>query len=321
MKLFMFDPIAHQEFYHQNDWVHIPQGVTPEFLDFASHQVASLLGTHGVRREGISVSKDQFVFELGDGQKLLEQIFAAVATLCGKRADKLTLSERHVNVYAEDASPSPRPHKDRFASQVSMGISLAVPAGSHLVLWPTEARDVNPLQRAGLAESLANVDAPETALAGAAEVAIFDSPGDVVVFPGSSIWHTRRKPAGAVVLYFKLNDFGSDPLAEDPRSAGIRARSLALLDSRDLWTASGVLSLGFESVTREYALTSGDEWLNVNVWGRQPVRISVEEFDVLREFRVKMPLVDPLRKVPVNESDVRRLVQIGAIDLVPVTDG
>ena len=320
--MFTFDPIAHQDFYLENDWVRIPQGVTPEFLDFASQRVADFLGTQGIRREGITVSKEQFVLEVGDHEELLEQVFVMVASLCGLEAERLTLSERHLNIYAEDAAPVPRPHKDRFASQVSMGVSIAIPEGSHLVLWPDAAREVNPLQRAGLTESLAVTDAPETVLATAAEIAIFDSPGDVQVFRGSSIWHTRRKSAGAVVLYFKLNDFGSDPLGEDPRSAGIRARSRGLLDDRDAFLeATAMLSRGFESVTREYALRSGAEWLNVNVWGRPPLRISMKELDVLHALRAEIPVAELLRKGPAREADVRRLVDVGAVDLFPGPNG
>src|SRR3974390_3323663 len=122
----------------------------------------------------------------------------------------------------------PRLYKDRLASQVSVGISIDIPEQSHLVLCPEIDRAVNPLQRAGLAESLLPSEAPETVLAGTTAVTIFDRPGDVQVFAGSSIWHTRRNPANAVVLYFKVNDFGSDPLSEDPTSAAGHHSSVSL---------------------------------------------------------------------------------------------
>jgi hypothetical protein len=37
----------------------------------------------------------------------------------------------------------------------------------------------------------------------------------MVVFHGSRVWHERVYPAGAMILYTKINATGSDPLGEN----------------------------------------------------------------------------------------------------------
>ena len=62
---------------------------------------------------------------------------------------------------------------------------------------------------------------------------IYDEPGDVMMFPGSAVWHLRRNSANTVNLYLKCNDFDCDPLAEDPSTERRR------LDTADLLARSG----------------------------------------------------------------------------------
>ena len=293
-------------------------GQVTNFVDFVRQQLSRFDPADALRREGISVSKEQFVLDLPPDDDLLGELFDCVAVVCGLDRSRLTLSERHVNVYAADAAPEPRPHKDRYASQVSIGFPIAVPEGSHFVFWPDEDRTPNPLQRAGLTEALPQDQAPEVVLAGSPAVKIHDQPGDVHMFPGSDLWHTRRFPAGAVVLYFKCNDFGSDPLGEDPGTPGARARSLELLARRDAFISStALLARRFESVTREFAVRARQHWFNVNIWGRLPLRISPTEFEILCMVG-DAPLVDDVLRGSgaLLEGPLRRLVELGALDLV-----
>lgn len=322
MKVFAFEPESHRFEFAAKGWTHIPAGATDEFCDYVRYQLDEGEAGAPIRREGITVSKQQFVLPL-PGAEILREVVEKVAALTGADPELLTLSERHVNVYASDAAPRPRPHKDRFASTFSVGISIAVPEGSRLVLWPDDAREVNPLQRAGLTEQLHPDDAPEVVLAGIEPVTVFDTPGDVQIFPGSGVWHTRWDPAGAVVMYFKFSDLGFDPLGEDPTSAGVRAGSVDVL-GRGERLAHGSPRLGrqFEAVTREYALGSGQEWANVQIWGRPPLRISDTELELLLAVDGEKTVAELVSSLSasnhVGERSLRRLVELGALDIIEV---
>ena len=322
MKVFSFEPESHRAAFAAKGWIHISAGATDEFCDYVRYQLDEGEAGAPIRREGITVSKQQFVLPLPEPE-ILREVVEKVAALTGADPELLTLSERHVNVYAPDASPRPRPHKDRFASTWSLGISITVPEESRLVLWPDDAREVNPLQRAGLTEQLHPDDAPEVVLAGIEPVTVFDAPGDVQIFPGSGVWHTRWNPAGAVVMYFKFSDLGFDPLGEDPKSALVRASSLDGLDSGErLAHASPRLGRQFEAVTREQALASGQEWVNVQIWGRPPLRISNAELELLLavdgEKTVAELVSGSSAPCDVAERSLRRLVELGALDIVKV---
>jgi hypothetical protein len=317
VQLFSFRAADHSARYHEHGWVHIRGGATSEFCALVHEQRARHEDGAGLDRPGISVAKDQYVLDLPE-PALFGQLFDAVSAVCGLERARLTLSERHVNVYADDAAPCPRPHKDRLASQVSVGIAVTVPDGSHLVLWPHDDRATNPLQRAGLTESLPPDEAPEATLAECREISIHDAAGDVMMFQGSTMWHTRRNPAGAVVVYFKCNDFGSDPLGEDPRTPGAEecSRRLAASDT-ELRRAFVSLSRRFESVTREYPLRVGTEWLNVHVTGQPPRRITEQEWQLLCALDGTSQVDALCAATGADRAAVARLVRLGALELRP----
>ena len=143
---------------------------------------------------------------------------------------------------------------------------------------------VNPLLRAGLIHALPPSEQPQQTLATArGEVVLYDKPGDVTAFHGSAVWHLRRQSASTVIVYLKCNDFGSDPLGEDPRTAGWRAVTEQLLvDEHTFRGAFPALSARFEGVTNEYGRNLDRHWLNVHVWERPPIMISDAEFEALK---------------------------------------
>jgi hypothetical protein len=272
-----------------------------------------------VDRPALSVAKEQYVLDLPDPAGLLAQLFDTVGALCGLDRSRLVLSERHVNVYAGDAASRPRPHKDRLASQVSVGVTIAVRPGSRLVLWPDDDRGTNPLQRPGLTESLPPHEAPECTLSDRREVIVRDAPGDVMVFPGSTMWHTRRNPAGAVVVYFKCNDFASDPLGEDPRTFGAEECSRRMAQRpAEMPRAAIALSRRFECVTREHPVRIDAEWINVHVAGRPPVRITEPEYALLRAVDGGATVGELCAATGAECAAVARLVELGAVELRPV---
>jgi hypothetical protein len=135
------------------------------------------------------------------------------------------------------------------------------------------------------------------------------------VFRGSAFWHLRRNSAETVNIYLKFNEFGCDPLGEDPSTPERRRATLALLEGTDHDVAAGVpaLSRRFDSVAHEYRREGWPERLFANVWGQNPFPVSDAEFALLRA-------VDGRRSVAELGADpavVRRLAARGALDLVP----
>jgi len=200
---------------------------------------------------------------------------------------------------------------------VAVGLSIDVPAGSTLVLYPTDYRQVNRFLTAGQRDSLLPHELPEVVLEDAQPVVISDAPGDVTMFQGSSMWHLRQNSAGAALLYLKCNDFDCDPLAEDPTTQVRRERTRGVLAGLDVTPASLVPVLGrrFQSVSREY----GRDWcedLWLRIFDEDPVRIDDRHLEVLRS-------VDGTRTwaALVGQSDhaseaLSRLAELGAVDLV-----
>src|SRR5262249_9123386 len=159
-------------------------------------------------------------FEFPDDVEYPDELFDMVAEVCGLNRAAMTLSERHIQCYEANAAPDPPAHKDRFPSQVSVGLSIDIPEDSTLVLYPHDHRGVKAFNKAAdFPASLQQDERPEVVLKNAREVELKDRARDVVMFAGSTTWHLRRRAAGSLNLYLKFNDFGCDPLGEDPATA------------------------------------------------------------------------------------------------------
>lgn len=311
MKIFDFSPADHRATYAERGWVHVRGGLTDEFLAAAQAQVAERRAAGPLSGQGIAGAKEQFVFEFAEAAHY-EELFDAVAAMCGLDRAGLTLSERHIKSYEPDAAPYPNAHKDRFASQVSMGLSLTVPEGSHLVLYPEDDVWENPFLDTALRDSLEPDRVPEVVLQGATEVEIHDEPGDVVVFRGSAMWHLRRHSAETVNIYLKFNDFGSDPLGEDPSTDRRReATTAALAGSVDGCVPA--LARRFDSVSREYRREGWPERLFAHVWGQNRFPVSEGEVAVLRAVDGRSTAAD----LGLDPAAVTRLARRGALDLLP----
>jgi hypothetical protein len=205
MKVFSFDPADHSAQYEAHGWAHIRGGIDPEFLGYVQEYTEEHAADIGMDQYAIKGKKKQGKFEIPDGVRL-EDILDPIAGLTGLQRDSLALSERHLQMYDEYANPDPHAHKDRYSSQVSVGLSIVVPEASSLVFWPEGDREVN-----------RNDKAMYATIEDGNPVEVFDRPGDVVLFGGNSTWHLRRNAAGTVNLYLKFNEFNYDPLQEDPR--------------------------------------------------------------------------------------------------------
>lgn len=198
-KMFRFDPLAYADVYAEKGFVHIREGLTKEFHQLLDRQVEQHLEKQRLEKFAIG-DKQQALYEFPEGGNFHQELVDTVGRVCGLKPGDLVLSERHVKAYDASAAPNPLAHKDRFASEVSVGFSIRVPEGSTLVLYPYDELEVNPFNSsAELRSSLRPDTVPENTLRHGRRVEIADVPRDVNIFRGNAIWHLRARPANTVI--------------------------------------------------------------------------------------------------------------------------
>jgi hypothetical protein len=276
MRVFDFDPRDYAGAYRDEGYVHIREGLSREFhaslVEYAERELMS----HKLDDFAIKGKKEQSLYDFPDEVDISE-LYDVVCATCGLDRANVTLSERHIQIYEANAAPEPPAHKDRFPSQVSMGFSISIPAESRLVLYPYSHREVNPFNTsAGLRRHMQPAEFPESALQGAEELVLDDVDRDVVMFPGSTTWHLRRNAANALNLYLKFNDFGCDPLGEDPFTEGRRARTLAAVSAgpEALGGLVPVLSRRLDTVSRTATRDGWREVIEARVFGEEPLGLT-----------------------------------------------
>lgn len=325
MKMLAFDAEEYRAQFESNGWVHIRNGLTPEFLEVLQSFARESLVETRLERHAFKGKKEQSLYEFPDSVDFPEELFDAVASLCGLNRETMTLSERHIQAYESDAAPEPMAHKDRFASQVSVGFSIDIPAQSRLVLYPHDSREINPFNSSvAFQNSLQPDQLPELVLKNARGVVLDDAPGDVVLFPGSTTWHLRRNAANAVNLYCKFNDFNCDPLGEDPTTGERRSRTLELLQNGDgiLVDAVPILSRRLDLVTRHHTRT-WEEALQANLWGEEAFGLTQAQYTALQLVDGERSIDTVAHELAGNgasraeaQRDVLRLAELGALDLL-----
>ncbi len=315
MKVFSFDPSEHRETFLSQGWLHVKQGVTPEFVEVMKEFVARELSEEQLKQFALAGKKGQGRFEFPPEVEFPGEMFDVIAQVCGLDRGTIALSERHINAYNNDAKPDPAPHKDRDASKVSVGLCIE-PADSEVVIYPRASRERNPfVSAATYYDSLPDDQKPENTLTEDQAEAIRDEPGDVVMFYGSEIWHLRRRSAGSVNLYLKFNDFDYDPLGEDPTTIERQEHTRQVLQSRngDLDAAVVKPSRQLEQLTHLYS-RNALQVRQAKVWGRNPVQLGEKEFQILQALNGG-------KQVSALGDDaadhVRRLAEFGVVDLLP----
>ena len=318
MRMFSMTAAEHRDAFEREGWLHVPGGLDPAFLAYLRDEVARKQAEERIEGKGIQGEKDQFLLELPEGTHW-DELFDLISELCGLDRDGMTLSERHVKAYLGDADPRPTAHKDRFASQISVGLSVEVPEGSYLVLYPDDEREPNPYLSGAHRDSLDPDQRPEVTMPDAREVEVYDQPGDVIVFHGAATWHLRRNAANTVVVYLKLNEFECDPLGEDPTTEQRRAATLDLLEGGDaaVEAATAQLSRRFESISRDYRREGWPELVHANVWDQHPFPISELEVRLLQRLDRRAKVGDLVEaEGPEALPAVLRLARRGAVDLL-----
>jgi hypothetical protein len=322
-RLFTFDPAQYAPAFAAQDYVHIREGLTEEFFALVRTQVAEYQQANALGQKFAIGDKQQALYRFPEEDDYLGHFLQMVGTIAGLDPGRLVVAERHIKVYEANADPNPRAHKDRCATQVAVGLSVHVPAGSTLVLYPEDDREANPFQSSTeLRASLPPERLPEALLCSARRVEIQDRARDVVLFRGSTMWHLRARPAGTVMLYFKLNAFNSDPLGEDPRGPEQRACTLGLLPAEDDRLAVAVPMLGrrVDYVCHRFNHL-GQEVFGVVLYGEKLIGIDEAEYQALRALDGRRSLRDVAQAsgVPADllGARIRRLAERGLVDLFP----
>jgi hypothetical protein len=315
MRVFSFDPSEHRETFLSQGWLHVRNGVTPEFVEVMKEFVARELSDEKLQQFALAGKKGQGRFDFPPEVDFPGEMYDVIAEVCGLNRDSIALSERHINAYNNDAKPDPLPHKDRDASKVSVGLCIE-PADSEVVIYPGASRERNPyVSAATYYDSLPEDQKPENTLTEEQAVAIRDEPGDVVMFYGSEIWHLRRRSAGSVNLYLKFNDFDYDPLGEDPTTVERQERTRELLQSGNgaLDTAVVKPSRQLEQLTHLYS-RNALQVRQAKVWGRNPVQLEEKEFEILQALNGG----EQVSALGTEAAEhVRRLAEYGVVDLLP----
>jgi hypothetical protein len=321
MKVFDFDPRDYAGAYRDDGYVHIRGGLSREFhaslVEYAERELMS----HKLDEFAIKGKKEQSLYDFPHGVDIGE-LYDVVCATCGLDRANVTLSERHIQIYEPDAAREPPAHKDRFPSQVSMGFSISIPAESRLVLYPYSHRETNPFNTsAGLRRHLQPHELPEVVLKDARELVLDDADRDVVMFPGSTTWHLRRTAANALNLYLKFNDFGLDPLGEDPFTEARRVRTLAAVGAgvESLGALVPVLSRRLDTLSRTATRDGWREVLEARVFGEEPVGITElqhEAITTLDGSETLTELASRLGDPAEAATQIARLAELGVLDLV-----
>ncbi len=327
MQLFTFSPEDYREDYEKQGYVHIKGGVDPEFLASILSSAEGLIAAQKELEEwAIKRKKQQYLYDFPPDPGFRDLLYRPISQLTGLDFDGLTLCERHIKAYEVTADPGPPPHKDRFASEVAVGIPLRVGEGTYVALYPRDHTEINPFNSsAHWRDSLDDDQLPEVVLRDIEPVKIYDEPGDILAFRGSTIYHERMKAAGTMLLYFKFNEQRLDPIGEDPSTPVRRDESLRLLQSvsdDELVSCSVHVSPQLDRIIRNYTRNSWKEVIQANVWDKKAFTLSEDELKIIFATDRDVRIAKLFEKLGIRKSQypayirmLRRLVKQQALDL------
>jgi len=213
--IFNSDPGLYRERLLKDGYVHLKGILTDSFVQYIKDFYAKAMDDAADENKEwrITGKKRQFVFEFPSSEAALE-FRAGLARLTGLNEKKVTFSERHLKVYEESAPKWPAPHKDRAASQYSIGLPVDLPQGSSVCVFPKMDAGPNLEERAVFIKDGDRSDFSDLYKSKDA-VILNEQVGDIVAFLGSTLYHERVNAGGTAVLYIKMNDDGRDPLGEN----------------------------------------------------------------------------------------------------------
>ncbi|MEM9277978.1 MAG: hypothetical protein AAGA76_05350 [Pseudomonadota bacterium] len=156
--------------------------------------------------------KRQYLFDF-PSTDFLKEFCKGIGQITGYDPEKITVGERHIKVYLEEAPEYPAPHMDRKAAEFTIGFPIHISEGSRVCFFPHLSREENCGQRAIYADVPPSTNMKE--YYNDERIHQFEGKiGDMFIFHGSTIFHERIRSAGSMILYIKINASGQDPLGE-----------------------------------------------------------------------------------------------------------
>lgn len=156
--------------------------------------------------------KRQYLFDFPTAD-FFDDFCRSIAGITGYDPAKVTIGERHIKVYLDEAPDYCPPHLDRQAAAFTIGFPIHIPDESRVCFFPHLSEGHNDDVRARFAEVPEGTDM-EAYYADPRIASFKGDVGDMFIFHGSSVFHERTRPAGCKILYIKINDTGEDPLGE-----------------------------------------------------------------------------------------------------------
>ncbi|MGK0271183.1 MAG: hypothetical protein ACI88H_001840, partial [Cocleimonas sp.] len=325
--IFCFNPADYQQSFAENGYVLIKNGLDANFLDTAIEQAEKQrIDQQEINNCFFKGKKRQYLYEFEEWD-FYNSGLESLAKTANLPLDKATLCERHIKVYEPDAKPNVPAHKDRIAAQVTVGIPLLIPEGSHIVLWPEDHLEINALNTTALwRTNLDEENLPQNILKDIEPVRIFAEPGDVVMFRGNSIHHERENPANARILYLKLNGMRLDPMGEDPSTLSEQETSqqiLAQLDDQKLLDCIVEVSPRLEKISRHYTRLYWTEVIQAYVADEKEFTVSELELEVFKKAEDQKTVREVISRLGIPEPEhinhvpmIRRLAKLKGLNII-----
>lgn len=198
----------------QQSYVHLENVLSGEFVGLLKEYGEKIASSELDEIEAwhIPGKKRQYLLDF-PSMDFLDAFRNGIAAITGCNSDDITLSERHIKVYLDNAPDFPVPHMDRQAAAFTIGFPIYLPEASEVCFFPHMSREENTAERAVFADIPEGTDM-EKFYDDDRIVKLKGSIGDMIIFHGSTIYHERIRGAGAAILYIKVNADGRDPLGE-----------------------------------------------------------------------------------------------------------
>lgn len=214
MKVFNRDLTLESHSFQSDQYAIFKDVLSDEFRDYLISRFEFFAANKDcdLERHRMPSHKRQYLFDFPSDVEAQE--FKKVLThITNISADQAVLSERHLMIYDTQSKPLPYPHKDRRASGVTVGFPVNLPPETAVYLFPHLDRSENSNEKASyLNETLCDLN---SLYDDPAAIQVKQEFGDMIIFSGSTLYHSRVHPAKTAVLYCKLNDQGRDPLGEN----------------------------------------------------------------------------------------------------------
>lgn len=211
---FVKDLAESKSLLQQQNFLHLKDVLSDEFIEVLEQYGREIADDRldEIDEWRINGKKRQFLFDF-PSQDLLEAFCESIGGITGHSGSDITIGERHIKVYHEDAEDFPAPHMDRQAAEFTIGFPIYIADDSRVCFFPHLSRNENVGEKASFAKVPDGTNMKQY-YDDDRIVKMKGKIGDMFIFHGSTIYHERIKPAGSVILYIKINASNRDPLGE-----------------------------------------------------------------------------------------------------------